>query len=95
MKLFGMFEFDPVKSATNLAKHGIGFVDSQALWKDDRRLVIDAAHPVEVREAVIGMIDDRVWTAIVTRRGDNVRLISVRRARKEEVALYDSQDDQH
>ena len=90
-----MFEFDPAKSAANLAKHGIGFVDAQALWKDDERLEIDAAHPLEDRSAVIGLIDGKMWTAIVTLRGLNVRLISVRRARKEEVALYDSQNDQH
>jgi uncharacterized DUF497 family protein len=90
-----MFEFDPAKNAANLTQHGIGFVDAQALWKDDRRLVIDVAHPVEARSAVIGRIDGKIWTAIVTLRGENTRLISVRRARKEEVTLYDSQDDQH
>jgi uncharacterized DUF497 family protein len=33
------FEFEPGKSAVNLAKHGIDFVTAQAIWSDPDRLV--------------------------------------------------------
>jgi uncharacterized protein len=39
---------------------------------------------------VIGRIDGKCWSAVVTYRDGNIRLISVRRARKSEVALYES-----
>ena len=44
----------------------------------------------EVRFLAIGVIDGKHWTAIWTRRGDAIRMISVRRARKEEVAYYEN-----
>ncbi|UZK65692.1 BrnT family toxin [Sphingomonas sp. M1-B02] len=84
-----MFEFDPAKSAANLAKHGIDFEAARALWLDDRRQTPKSERPgEETRWLVIGMIQDVGWTAIVTHRGDRVPIISVRRARKEEMALY-------
>ncbi len=84
-----MFEFDPAKSEANLAKHGIDFEDAQAVWSDTRRLEIPAATRGEARWALIGRIGLRHWTVIFTRRGDRLRVISARRARKEEVALYE------
>jgi uncharacterized protein len=39
---------------------------------------------------VIRLIDEKHWSAVVAYRGLNIRLISVRRARIEEVALYES-----
>ena len=88
-----MFEYDPDKSAANLAKHGIDFETAQALWDDDLRLVVETRFLSEPRQLVIGRIDGRVWTAIVTRRGDAIRIISVRRSRDEEVRRYELQDD--
>jgi uncharacterized protein len=88
-----MFEFDPVKSAINAEKHGIDFDEAQAIWKDERRtVVVSLQETTERRDLVIGRIGDRVWTAIVTFRGDNVRIISVRRAREQEVKAYERQD---
>ncbi|WP_297970616.1 BrnT family toxin [uncultured Amaricoccus sp.] len=84
-----MFEFDPAKSAANLEKHGIDFEEVQAVWADTRRLEIPARTLGEVRWALIGRIGLRHWTVIFTRRDDRLRLISARRARKEEVALYE------
>ncbi|MDE2347980.1 MAG: BrnT family toxin [Gammaproteobacteria bacterium] len=46
----------------------------------------------EPRRLVVGKIDENHWSAIITRRGDNIRLISVRRSRDEEVAIYESKD---
>ncbi len=83
------FEYDPAKSAVNAAKHGIDFEAAQAIW-DDRDHVETGGvfHGDEERSRVIGRIDGKVWTAIVTRRGDRIRLISVRRARTDEARAY-------
>ena len=86
-----MFEFDPGKSAANLAMHGIDFEAAQALWDDDLRLVVDARFLSERRELVVGRVGQRLWTAVVTFRGDAI--ISVRRARNDEVRRYELQDD--
>ena len=84
------FEFDTAKSESNLAKHGIDFVEAQGLWNDPMLLEIPAKTDDEPRYLVIGQIDGKHWSAVITYRGANVRLISVRRARTEEVALYES-----
>jgi hypothetical protein len=84
------FEFDPPKSDGNLAKHGIDFLVAQRLWDDTDLLEIPAKTSDEPRFVVFGVIDDRHWTAVITYRGHRVRLISVRRSRVEEVALYES-----
>jgi len=82
------FEFDLAKSAANLEKHGIDFVDAQALWKDPDRLEIPARSNDEPRTQVIGRIGDLVWSAFLAHRGEGIRIISVRRARDEEKAAY-------
>lgn len=83
------FEYDPNKSAANKAKHGLDFEQAKALWEDPGRLEIGARSSGEARSALIGSIDGRVWTAIFTLREGVVRLISVRRARDQEIELYE------
>ena len=84
------FEFDPAKSETNRTKHGIDFVEAQDLWHDPMLLEIPVRTDDEPRYLMIGLIDRKHWSAVITYRGTNVRLISVRRARTEEVVLYES-----
>jgi uncharacterized DUF497 family protein len=84
------FEFDQNKSLANQAKHGIDFVEAQILWGDNDRLEIPARTSDEPRVLFIGKIVSKVWTAVVTYRGKNIRIISVRCARKSEVELYES-----
>lgn len=84
------FEFDATKSESNRTKHGIDFVKAQDLWNDPMLLEIPAKTDDEPRYLVIGLIDGKHWSAVITYRGVNVRLISVRRARTEEVLLYES-----
>lgn len=84
------YEFDPEKSAANLEKHGIDFVQAQALWRDADYIEVPLRTTDEVRFIVIGMIDGKVWSGIITYRGEAIRIISVRRSRKEEIALYES-----
>jgi uncharacterized DUF497 family protein len=83
------FEFDPAKSASNLEKHGIDFTAVQALWDDPIRVEIPARTVDEPRWLVIGQIAGRHWSAVVTYREQRVRIISARRSRKEETALYE------
>ena len=84
------FEFDAAKSESNRTKHGIDFLEAQALWNDPMLVEIPAKTDDGPRYLVIGLIRDTHWSAVVTYRADNIRLISVRRARIEEVALYES-----
>jgi uncharacterized DUF497 family protein len=84
------FEFDAAKSESNRTKHGIDFFEAQGLWSDPMLLEIPAKTDDELRCLVIGLMDGKHWSAVITYRGANVRLISVRRARTEEVALYES-----
>jgi len=84
------FEFDPKKSELNRAKHGIDFVDAQELWNDPNLLEIPARTEDEPRSIVIGLIDAKHWSSVITYRSDGIRIISVRRSREEEVILYES-----
>ena len=84
------FEFDQEKSKTNLDKRGIDFGSAQALWKDPGLVEIPARTDDEPRYLMIGMIDGVHWSAIVTPRDENIRIISVRRSRAEEVKIYES-----
>ena len=84
------FEFNPQKSDQNLAKHGINFVDAQRLWNDSNLLEIPAKTEDEPRFIAIGQIDGKHWSAVFTYRGSDMRIISVRRSRFEEVAMYES-----
>jgi uncharacterized DUF497 family protein len=84
------FEFDAAKSESSRTKHGIDFAEAQRLWNDPMLLEIPAKTEDEPRFLVIGLIDGKHWSAVMTYRGANIRWISVRRARTEEVALYES-----
>ena len=84
------FEYDPSKNSVNLQKHGIDFETAQSLWDDQDRLEIPVKLTGELRTMVIGMMDGKHWSAIITYRGNTIRLISVRRARKEEITLYEN-----
>ena len=82
------FEWDDKKSQANKSKHGIDFNAATELWNDQDRIEIQTNFPTENRNALIGKIGDKLWTAIFTRRVDAIRIISVRRGRKKEVKLY-------
>jgi uncharacterized DUF497 family protein len=86
------FEYDPEKSAENKRKHGVDFEEAQALWSDSALVEIPARVSDEPRWVVIGRMAEKHWSAVITRRNDNVRIISVRRSRDEEVEIYESQD---
>ncbi len=83
------FEFDPAKSAANLAKHGIDFVAGQALWSDPAVIEAPARTEGGPRYLVVGRIGQATGAAIITYRDETIRIISIRPARQEEVARYE------
>ncbi len=84
------FEFDNHKTKENKKRHGIDFVKAQMLWDDSDRIEIPARTIDEPRLVVIAKIADKYWSGIITYRGEKIRIISVRRSRKEEVEIYES-----
>jgi hypothetical protein len=75
---------------SNLVKHGINFNDAKQLWNDPKVLIIRARQVVEPRWIAIGCVERKHWCAVFTYRGERIRIISARRARTREVALYES-----
>ena len=84
------FAFYERKSRSNKEKYGIDFVEAQVLWRDIGRVEIPARTKDESRMLVIGTINKKHWTAVVTYRGSTTRIISVRRSMPEEVQMYES-----
>jgi uncharacterized DUF497 family protein len=84
------FEFDPRKSESNKKKHGIDFNEAQALWDDPGVIEIPVRTSDESRFLVIGRISGKHWSGIITYRKGKIKVISVRRSRKEEVDIYES-----
>lgn len=85
-----VFEYDERKSQANLEKHGIDFAAAQEIWADPYFIEVPAKTTDEPRFLVIGRIQGKHWSAVVTPRTGNIRIISVRRSRKEEVTIYES-----
>lgn len=86
------FQFDPKKSAANLRKHGVSFVDVEGVFCDP--LAIHRNDPDakgEERFVVVGMESaGRVLVVVYTLRGGEIRIISARRATPKEVKHYES-----
>ncbi len=85
------FEFNEAKSRANRDKHGIDFREAPQLWDDPDLLEIPAKTVDEPRSLVIGRMHGCYWSAVITYRHHRVRIISVRRARREEIRLYESE----
>ena len=85
------FEYDPHKSDSNRTKHGIDFEEAQALWDDEAYLETPAKNLDEPRFLVIGKIKGKYLSAVITYREENIRIISVRRSRDEEIELYENE----
>jgi len=82
------FEWDPAKSASNEAKHGMSLEAAASLWIGPV-ISIPSKRPGELRQLAIGRIEGSSWTVVYTPRGDGFRLISARRSRKNEKAIYE------
>lgn len=89
------FEWDDKKARTNLAKHAVSFGEATTVFADARSLTIpDPAHSkVEDRFVILGRSHQRRLLVVVyTERGDKVRLISARRASRNERKQYEEID---
>jgi hypothetical protein len=84
------FAFDPKKSKSNRKKHGIDFYEAQELWDDPGFIEIPVNTNDEPRFLVIGKIAGKHWSGVITYRTEKIRIISVRRSRREEVDIYES-----
>jgi len=84
------FEFDHKKSESNEQKHGIDFYEAQKLWDDTDFIEIPVKTSDEPRFMAIGKISGKYWSGVITYRNEKIRIISVRRSRKEEVDIYES-----
>jgi hypothetical protein len=84
------FEFDRTKSEANKKKHGIDFVEAQALWDDPDLIEVPAMAIDEPRFLVVGKMAEKHGSGVITYRGKRIGIISVRRSRDEEVKIYES-----
>ena len=85
------FVFDTSKSIRNLEKHGIDFFEAQQLWSDQNLIELPSQSNVldEARSIVVGKLDEKHWSAIITYTNEDIRIISVRRSRQKEIELYE------
>tara|TARA_B100001093_G_scaffold409648_1_gene398710 strand:+ start:1985 stop:2257 length:273 start_codon:yes stop_codon:yes gene_type:complete len=84
------FQYDPIKSESNKEKHGIDFEEAKELWSDSYGVVFPAKSDDEPRFALMAELNKKIWVAFYTIRDEDIRLISVRRARKGESEVYES-----
>jgi uncharacterized DUF497 family protein len=83
-----MFEWDPDKSEATRRRRGFGFeVIEQCDW-DYAACLEEQEINSETREKWIGPIDDRLYVAVLTQRGDRMRVISMRRAAQVEINIW-------
>ncbi len=70
-----IFEFDLHKSESNKRKHGLDFVEAQALWDDPDLIEIPAKTVDEPRFLVVGKIAEKNWSGIITYPDEKTRII--------------------
>jgi uncharacterized DUF497 family protein len=84
-----MFEWDEEKRQQNLLKHGVDFLYAAVMLEGDVvKLVDDRQDYGETRYLALGMMGGDIFAVVYTLRGDNIRLISARKARKKEYERY-------
>lgn len=84
------FAWDPVKDAANEQKHGIAFAEAQTVFRDPQTLIEDVTKPEhgEQRSKAIGRVGAFMIAVIFTDRPPHRRIISARRARRNERERY-------
>ncbi len=81
------FEWDDAKNASNRNKHGIDFEDAIAIFEAPV-LISPSTRSGKDRWIAVGLLDGVEVAVVFTRRGDAIRLISARRARRYERTAY-------
>jgi uncharacterized protein len=83
------YEWDERKRQTNVKKHGVDFIDVQELFESDGIILPDERLDYgEPRFIVIGILKNQVVVVAYTECGDNIRIISARKATKNEQIYY-------
>jgi hypothetical protein len=86
-----MFEWDPNKDRLNRRKHGVAFADTFAVFEDPTALTRDDDEHGEERFVTVGTdCFGRILVVVYAWRGENIRIISARKANKPEVRQYES-----
>ena len=84
------YEWDENKRAANLAKHKVDFIAAEDFdWTSAVEVIDDRFHYSEERWVAIGFIGNRLYVLAYTMRGENIRLISLRKANKREREYYE------
>jgi uncharacterized DUF497 family protein len=83
--------FDPSKDAANRKKHGVSLVDGDGVLNDPLALTIeDFSAKSEQRFISVGMnVFGRIRVVVYALRGDDARIISVRKAEPKEIRAYE------
>ena len=83
-------EFDPVKDAANVAKHGVSMALAERIcWPDVLCMPDSRCDYGELREIGFAVIDERLYVVVFVQRGEMMRIVSLRKANQREVKLYD------
>jgi uncharacterized DUF497 family protein len=85
------FQFDPAKAASNLKKHGVSFADAEGVYCDPLAIhQLDPDSDDEERFIAVGMGSaGTILVVVYTLRGEEIRLVSARRATRHEVKSYE------
>ena len=84
------YQWDSKKAESNYKKHGVYFSDAVSVFSDDHALTIEDDYPAEQRFITLGMdIFGRVLVVIYTWRGDDIRIITARKATPRERKQYE------
>lgn len=77
-------EFDPAKDVTNRAKHGVSLALGRTILMGAIATLVDPRHVQEERLISLGLVAGRLFVCVHTRRGERMRIISVRKANRKE-----------
>jgi hypothetical protein len=84
------YQWDKKKAQVNRRKHGVSFADAVAVFEDDWAITIPDDYPDEERFATIGRdMLGRILIVVYTWRGDDIRIISARKATRREKEQYE------
>jgi len=83
------FQWDPDKARSNLRKHKVDFADAVGVLEDPNALTVEDAGGGEQRFVTLGLdFLGRLLVVVYTYRGEDIRLISARKASRQEMDTY-------
>jgi uncharacterized DUF497 family protein len=89
------YQWDEKKAASNRRKHEVEFADAVSVFADDFAITIEDDYPDEERFVTIGLDAlGRILVVVYTWRGENIRIISARKATAYERKHYEEQTDE-